>query len=207
MAKDSRIEKVMAALKLNKMLPFYVENCDQLKIVVRELIKNDKLITIGGSMTLRESGVTEMLEEEYTEAFLDRSAAQDREEVEEIMRAAFNSDTFITSTNALTEDGELYNVDGNGNRVAAMIFGPRQVIVVAGVNKIVKDMDEAVRRVETIAAPKNTVRLECDTPCARTGECAHCHSDSRICCSYVRLAQQRVPNRIKVIIVDQALGY
>lgn len=207
MAKDGRIEKVMAALKLNKMRPFYVENCDQLKVVVRELIKNDRLITIGGSVTLRESGVTQMLEEEYTEAFLDRSAAQDREEVEEIMRAAFNSDTFITSTNALTEEGELYNVDGNGNRVSAMIFGPRQVIVVAGVNKIVKDMAEAVRRVETVAAPKNTVRLECDTPCARTGECAHCHSDSRICCSYVRLAQQRIPNRIKVIIVDRELGY
>ncbi|MDE7193166.1 MAG: lactate utilization protein [Oscillospiraceae bacterium] len=204
---DNRIERVMAALKLNKMKPFYVENCDQLKIVVRELIKKDKLITIGGSVTLRESGVTQMLEEEYAEAFLDRSAAQDREEVEEIMRAAFNSDTFITSTNALTEEGELYNVDGNGNRVSAMIFGPRQVIVVAGVNKIVKDMEEAVRRVETIAAPKNTVRLECDTPCARTGKCAHCHSDSRICCSYVRLAQQRVPNRIKVIIVNQELGY
>ncbi len=204
---DSRIEGVMAALKRNKMKPFYVENCDQLKVIIRELVKNDKLITIGGSMTLRESGVTEMLEEEFSGAFLDRSAAQDREEVEEIMRAAFNSDTFISSTNALTEDGELYNVDGNGNRVSAMIFGPRQVIVVAGINKIVKDMTEAVKRVETVAAPKNTVRLECDTPCARTGECDHCHSDSRICCSYVRLAQQRVPNRIKVIIVNQELGY
>lgn len=204
---DSRIEGVMAALKRNKMKPFYVENCDQLKVIIRELVKNDKLITIGGSMTLRESGVTEMLEEEFSGAFLDRSAAQDREEVEEIMRAAFNSDTFISSTNALTEDGELYNVDGNGNRVSAMIFGPRQVIVVAGINKIVKDMAEAVKRVETVAAPKNTVRLECDTPCARTGECAHCHSDSRICCSYVRLAQQRVPNRIKVIIVNQEFGY
>ncbi len=204
---DSRIEGVMAALRRNKMKPFYVENCDQLKVIIRELVKNDKLITIGGSMTLRESGVTEMLEEEFSGAFLDRSAAQDREEVEEIMRAAFNSDTFISSTNALTEDGELYNVDGNGNRVSAMIFGPRQVIVVAGINKIVKDMTEAVKRVETVAAPKNTVRLECDTPCARTGECAHCHSDSRICCSYVRLAQQRVPNRIKVIIVNQELGY
>lgn len=204
---DSRIEGVMAALKRNKMKPFYVENCNQLKVIIRELVKNDKLITIGGSMTLRESGVTEMLEEEFSGAFLDRSAAQDREEVEEIMRAAFNSDTFISSTNALTEDGELYNVDGNGNRVSAMIFGPRQVIVVAGINKIVKDMTEAVKRVETVAAPKNTVRLECDTPCARTGECAHCHSDSRICCSYVRLAQQRVPNRIKVIIVNQELGY
>ncbi len=204
---DSRIEGVMAALRRNKMKPFYVENCDQLKVIIRELVKNDKLITIGGSMTLRESGVTEMLEEEFSGAFLDRSAAQDREEVEEIMRAAFNSDTFISSTNALTEDGELYNVDGNGNRVSAMIFGPRQVIVVAGINKIVKDMTEAVKRVETVAAPKNTVRLECDTPCARTGECAHCHSDSRICCSYVRLAQQRVPNRIKVIIVNQEFGY
>ena len=204
---DSRIEGVMAALKRNKMKPFYVENCDQLKVIIRELVKNDKLITIGGSMTLRESGVTEMLEEEFSGAFLDRSAAQDREEVEEIMRAAFNSDTFISSTNALTEDGELYNVDGNGNRVSAMIFGPRQVIVVAGINKIVKDMAEAVKRVETVAAPKNTVRLECDTPCARTGECAHCHSDSRICCSYVRLAQQRVPNRIKVIIVNHEIGY
>ena len=207
MAIDSRIERVMAALKLNKMKPFYVENCDQLKIIISELVKKDKLITIGGSVTLRESGVTEMLEEEFSEAFLDRSAAQDREEVEEIMRATFNSDTFISSTNALTEEGELYNVDGNGNRVSAMIFGPRQVIVVAGVNKIVKDMAEAVRRVETIAAPKNTLRLECDTPCARTGECVHCRSDSRICCSYVRLAQQRVPNRIKVIIVNKELGY
>ena len=141
---DSRIERVMAALKLNKMKPFYVENCDQLKIIIRELVKNDKLITIGGSVTLRESGVTEMLEEEFSGAFLDRSAAQDREEIEEIMRAAFNSDTFISSTNALTEDGELYNVDGNGNRVSAMIFGPRQVIVVAGVNKIVKDMNKAL---------------------------------------------------------------
>ena len=93
---DSRIERVMAALKLNKMKPFYVENCDQLKIIIRELVKNDKLITIGGSVTLRESGVTEMLEEEFSGAFLDRSAAQDREEIEEIMRAAFNSDTFIS---------------------------------------------------------------------------------------------------------------
>ena len=96
---------------------------------------------------------------------------------------------------------------GNGNRGSEKKFGTRQGSVVARENKIGKDMAEAVRRVETIAAPKNTVRLECDTPCARTGECAHCRSESRICCSYVRLAQQRVPNRIKVIIVNQELGY
>lgn len=204
---DARIEKVMLALERNKMTPFYVESSSELLELIKELIKDDKLITAGGSMTLKESGVTDMLLSEYQGVYLDRSAANGPDEVGEIMRKAFVSDTFFTSTNALTEDGELYNVDGNGNRVSAMIFGPKQVIVVAGVNKIVADMDEAVRRVETVAAPKNTVRLDCGTPCAKTGECAHCHSDRRICCSYVRLAQQRVPGRIKVIIVNESLGY
>lgn len=204
---DARIEKVMLALERNKMTPFYVESSSELLELVKGLIKDDKLITAGGSMTLKESGVTDMLLSEYQGVYLDRSAANGLDEVGEIMRKAFVSDTFFTSTNALTEDGELYNVDGNGNRVSAMIFGPKQVIVVAGVNKIVADMDEAVRRVETVAAPKNTVRLDCGTPCAKTGECAHCHSDRRICCSYVRLAQQRVPGRIKVIIVNESLGY
>lgn len=204
---DSRIQRVTEALKRNRMKPYYVESREELHGLIRELVKNDKLITSGGSMTLKESGVIELLTNEFGTAYLDRSAGKDREAQEEIMRRAFVSDTFLSSTNALTEDGELYNVDGNGNRVAAMIYGPKQVIVVAGVNKIVKNMDEAVRRVETIAAPKNTVRLDCGTPCAVTGECAHCHSDRRICCSYVRLAQQRVPDRIKVIIVNENLGY
>lgn len=204
---DSRIEKVMKALELNKMKPYYAENRSQLHDIVRELVKNDSLITAGGSMTLKESGVTELLMTEFSEAYLDRSSAKNPEEIADIYRKAFVSDTFFSSSNAITEDGELYNVDGNGNRVSAMIFGPKQVVIVAGVNKIVKDMNEAVRRVETVAAPKNTVRLECGTPCAKTGECAHCHSDRRICCSYVRLGQQRIPDRIKVIIVNENLGY
>ena len=156
---------------------------------------------------MKESGVIDLLNTEFGGAYLDRSAGKDREEVEEIMRKAFVSDTFLASANAITENGELYNVDGNGNRVSAMIFGPKQVIIVAGMNKIVKDLDEAKKRVETIAAPKNTVRLEKATPCAKTGVCGHCHSDDRICCSYVTLAQQRVADRIKVIIVNENLGY
>lgn len=204
---DDRIQRTMDALKANKMKPFYAENSEAACGIVRELVKNDKLITSGGSMTLKECGVIEMLEREFANAYLDRSAGKNADEVGEIMRKAFVSDTFLTSSNAITENGELYNVDGNGNRVSAMIFGPNQVIVVAGANKIVGDLKEAVERVESTAAPKNTVRLEKNTPCAKTGKCGHCHSDDRICCSYVTLAQQRVPDRIKVIIVDEKLGY
>ena len=204
---DEKIQRTMDNLKLNKMKPYYAENRDELLGIIRELVKNDKLITSGGSVTLKESGVIDLLNTEFGGAYLDRSAGKDREEVEEIMRKAFVSDTFLASANAITENGELYNVDGNGNRVSAMIFGPKQVIIVAGVNKIVKDLDEAKKRVETIAAPKNTVRLEKATPCAKTGVCGHCHTDDRICCSYVTLAQQRVADRIKVIIVNENLGY
>ena len=204
---DERIQKVMKNLEKNRMKPYYAESREELHDIIRELVKNDRLITSGGSMTLAESGVKELLMTEFSDTYLDRSAAKTPEESGEIMRKAFISDTFLASTNALTEDGELYNVDGNGNRVSAMIFGPKQVVLVVGVNKIVKDMDEAVRRVETVAAPKNTVRLDCGTPCAKTGECAHCYSERRICCSFVKLAYQRVPNRIKVIIVNESLGY
>ena len=204
---DARIEKTMKALERNFMKPFYAESREELHRIVRELVKNDKLITAGGSMSLKESGVTDLLLSEYKGIYVDRSEGKTPDEVEDILRKAFVSDTFFASTNALTEDGALYNVDGKGNRVSAMIYGPKQVVLVVGVNKIVKDMDEAVRRVELIAAPKNTVRLNCATPCAKTGECAHCRSDSRICCSYVRLEQQRVKDRIKVIIVNEELGY
>lgn len=204
---DERIQKTMDNLRLNRMKPYFVESREELYGVICGLIKDDKLITSGGSMTLKESGVADLLMNEFKDVYLDRSKGKDKDEVDEIMKRAFVSDTFFASSNAITEDGELYNVDGNGNRVSAMIYGPKQVIVVAGVNKIVKDLAEAKERVEKIAAPKNTVRLSCDTPCAKTGECMHCHSPARICCSYVTLAYQRVPDRIKVIIVNEDLGY
>ena len=189
------------------MVPYFVESREELYEIIRGLIKEDRLITAGGSMSLKDSGVTDLLMNEFKGVYLDRSQGKDKSEVDEIMRKAFVSDTFFASSNAVTEDGELYNVDGNGNRVSAMIFGPKQVIVVVGVNKIVKDLAEAKERVEKTAAPKNTVRLGCNTPCASTGECMHCHSPARICCSYVTLAHQRVPDRIKVIILNEELGY
>lgn len=204
---DEKIQRTMDNLRLNKMKPYFAESLEELHDIIRGLVKDDKLITSGGSMTLKESGVIDLLMGEFGGAYLDRSAGKNPDEVGEIMRKAFVSDTFLASSNAITEDGELYNVDGNGNRVSAMIFGPKQVIIVAGVNKIVKNLAEAKERVEKTAAPKNTVRLSCETPCAKTGECMHCRGDGRICCSFVTLAQQRVPDRIKVILVNDNLGY
>lgn len=204
---DERIERTMKALALNKMKPYFVQSREELRELIRGLINGDRLITAGGSVSLKESGVTDMLMSEYKGIYIDRSEGKNREEVEEIMLKAFISDTFLCSSNAVTEDGALYNVDGNGNRVSAMIYGPKQVIVVAGVNKIVTDISAAIKRVETVAAPKNSVRLDCGTPCAKTGECVHCRSEKRICCSYVTLRQQRVPDRIKVILVNEDLGY
>ena len=140
--------------------------------------------------------------------FLDRYMdGLSRTQIEEIYRKSFFTDTYLTSTNAITEDGELYNVDGNGNRVAAMIYGPKSVIVVAGINKIVKNVDEAVERVRRVAAPANSIRLNKNTPCTKTGYCANCRTDDRICCTYTVFGQQREKNRIKVILVGESLGY
>lgn len=204
---EERIQKTMQALQRNKIKPYYAETREEMLEIVRSLIKDDKLITAGGSMTLKESGVTDMLMNDYKGIYLDRSEGKTPDEVEAIMRKAFVSDTFFASSNAVTETGELYNVDGKGNRVSAMTFGPKQVVLVVGKNKIVQDYAEAIMRVEKIAAPMNTVRLGCDTPCSKTGLCGHCHSEGRICCTYVRMGQQREADRIKVIIVNENLGY
>ena len=124
------------------------------------------------------------------------------------------SDVFLTSANAITEEGELYNVDGNGNRVAALIYGPQRVIVVAGVNKIVRNLQEAISRVKYVAAPANGVRLGTNTPCSHTGRCAQCEggmtagcaSEKRMCCQYVVTGYQRT-DRIRVVLVGEELGY
>ena len=151
--------------------------------------------------------------------YLDRSApGLSRDEVEEIYRRSFFSDVYLMSANAITENGELYNVDGNSNRVAALLYGPRRVIVIAGINKIVPDLPAAIARVKTIAAPKNCVRLSCDTPCFHTGECISlsrpdslmadgCDSNDRVCCNYVVTTKQRKPGRIHVLLVNETLGF
>ena len=201
---DKRIEKTIENLKKNRMEAYYAPTKAEVVSLVDQLCRPGETVAAGGSMTLFEAGVIDHLNSgKYHH--LDRYAKN--ADVQRVMREAFFADTYFTSTNALTEEGELYNVDGNGNRVAAMLFGPKQVSVVAGYNKIVADGEEAVRRVEKVAAPANAVRLGLPAPCATVGECVHCRSDGRICCDYVRMGMQRTPGRVKVIIVGETLGY
>ncbi len=213
---DRKIERTAENLRKNNMEVHVAENSDEAVKIVEELLTEGETITCGGSATLKECGVAELMRSgKYN--FLDRSKAQNRDEVEEIYRKAFSADTYITSANAVTENGELYNVDGNSNRVAAICYGPKSVIFVVGYNKIVRNIDEAIKRVKCVAAPANTVRLNCDTPCAKTGECVSikakgdmpsgCRSDGRVCCNYLVSALQRHKNRFKVIIVKENLGY
>jgi L-lactate utilization protein LutB len=204
---NKKIEKTLDNLRKNNMQAFYIENKEQLVDKIKELIDEGTTVTCGGSMTLFETGVMEHLRSGRYH-LLDRYKPElTPEQVREIYVAAFSSDTYICSSNAITEEGELYNVDGNSNRVAAMIYGPKSVIVVAGYNKIVKDIDEAVARVQSIAAPANAVRLNCKTPCVEVGHCTSCKSKDRICCNYVVMSQQRHKDRIKVIIVGEEFGY
>lgn len=204
---EKKIEKTLKNLERNKMQAFYVENKEQAVNKVKELIPEGAVVTCGGSMTLFETGIIEHLRSgRYN--FLDRyKPGLTPEQIREIYIRAFSSDVYMCSTNAVTENGELYNVDGNSNRVAAMVYGPKSVIVVAGYNKIVKDIDEAVERVKRIAAPANATRLSHKTPCVNTGQCENCRTDDRICCNYVVMAQQRHKDRVKVIIVGEELGY
>lgn len=216
-AMKARVEATLKNLKRNRMEAYYVDTKEQACDLVKTLVQPGATVSCGGSVTLKQTGVYDIIASgDYD--FLDRSACKTAEETDALYRQVFSADAFFTSANAVTENGELYNVDGNSNRVAAIVFGPKSVICVCGVNKLVKNIDEAIRRVKTKAAPPNTVRLGIETPCAKTGACislkqedpdmcAGCHGDGRICCNYVVNAQQRHINRIKVIIIGEEYGY
>ena len=209
------IEKVLENLKKNRMEAYFAATKEDVLPLVKELVKEGASVAAGGSMTLKETGVAELLRSGYYR-FSDRTAPGiSPEEKDRIEREAFFADAFFCSANAITEQGELVNVDGYANRVAAIAFGPKSVIVVAGINKIVKNVDEGIRRVKTIAAPMNTKRLSCDTYCNKNGHCLGldgdfaegCASPDRICSSYLICGQQRIKNRIKVILVGEELGF
>lgn len=213
---EKRIRKTGENLVKNNMEFYYAETKNDVRPIVESLIKKGDVITNGGTVTMAECGLSDLLRSpDYT--YLDRTG-KSREEVEEIYIKAFSADVYISSSNAITEDGVLYNVDGNSNRISAIAYGPKSVIIIAGYNKIVRDLEEAEIRVKREAAPPNCVRLECPTPCGKTGECISlskpdrqitdgCSGDGRICCNYLISAQQRHKGRIKVILVGEELGY
>lgn len=193
----------------------YVPTKAQVVPLVESLLSERDTVAVGGSVTLKETGVMDLLRTgKYT--FYDRYAeGLTNEQKKDIFLKSFGVDVYFSSSNAITEQGELYNVDGTGNRIAAIAYGPQRVIIVAGVNKIVADIDEAVRRVKTCAAPPNAKRLNFETYCMHAGECMKangtmtegCATDARICCSYLISGFQRVKNRIHVILVGEECGY
>ncbi len=208
------IETLIKNLEKNNMKAFYVKSADEIVPLVKTLIKKGDTISCGGSVTLSQCSVAELMQSgDYN--FLDRSKAANREETMDIYRRTFSCDAFFCSANAVTQNGELYNVDGNSNRTAALVFGPQKVICIVGINKLVADVPAAVKRVKTVAAPLNAKRLNVNTPCAKTGICcapdgdmgSGCACADRICANYVVSAKQRVKDRINVIICGEELGY
>lgn len=202
----NQAQSIIKKLELRKMEGYYCETKEEAKEKFLELVGSDKKsIGYGGSMTLDELGLKEAVEAAGHD-LIRRENYKTPEEKKECAAKQVTADVFMTSTNAITLDGELVNVDGAGNRVCYLIYGPETVIVVAGMNKVVTDVESGIKRIRDFAAPPNTVRLNCDTPCAKTGRCADCINDT-ICCTTVVTRVSRVPGRIKVILVGEELGY
>lgn len=179
---------------LEKVKSFFTEGCS---------------ITCGGSETVKEVGLKQFLETEDASGFhyIDRGLAKTQQEKREVFARAAMADYYLMSSNAITMDGELVNIDGVGNRVAALCFGPANVIVIAGMNKVVPDEKAARQRIRSLAASPNAIRLNCNTPCAKTGICGDCYSADCICGQIVTTRFSRIPGRIKVILVGEELGF
>ena len=178
---EKQVDRTINNLGKRNMKGYFVKDDGDLKELLKELLSENSVVGVGDSMTLFETGVIDFLRERNY-VFLDKyRKGITSEEKKEIYIRNFSADTFICSTNALTENGELYNIDGNGSRVAPMIYGPKQVILVTGINKIVKDIDEAEKRVRNYSAPIDAKRLGKNTPCTTLGYCVDCKSSDRIC--------------------------
>jgi L-lactate utilization protein LutB len=204
------VERTLKALLNNGFEALYAPDKEEALSSILKLVPKDVVVGLGGSVTLREMGLPDALRDRGNKV-ADHWKARERgataEEVLDIRRTQLNSDVFITSTNAVTEAGELVNIDGGGQRVAAMIFGPRRVIVVAGVNKIVRNLEEGLHRARNVAAPINAKRLNRRTPCAVTGACSDCESEERICNATTILHRRPRNTDTTVILVDEKLGY
>ncbi len=198
--------KVVEALKKRHFEAYYISDSKDVAAKVLELIPADHSVSWGGTMTVDALGIKKMLADKGYK-IIDRATAKSPEESEELMHQALNCGTFLMSSNAITETGELFNIDGKGNRVAALCYGPKSILIIAGMNKIVKDMDAAYSRVRNYAAPVNNQRFpDSKAPCSLTGECANCLSPDSICCQFVETRMCQPEGRIKIILIGEDLG-
>lgn len=205
--RNERLSKLMIEnLQKRHFEAYYCPTAKEALEKVVSLIPTKSSVSWGGSMTIRDMGLTKAIHDGDYEV-LDRDLVEDVAERNEMQRQALLVDYFLTSTNAITEDGILVNIDGAGNRVAAMCYGPKNVIVICSMNKVTKDVETAVSRVRNYVAPINSMRFLGKTPCATTGSCHDCKSVECICNQVVVTRGCRPAGRIKVILVGEELGY
>ena len=185
---------------------YFAKDKEEAKKIALDLIKEGSSVTWGGTVSAEEIGLKSALKEGNYVVY-DRAEAKNEDEVQEIYRKAYFCDYFLASANAITEKGEIVNIDGNANRVSAIAFGPKNVLFIVGVNKIVKDVEDGLTRARNYSAPINGMRLGLSTPCAKTGVCMDCMAPDCMCCQFMITRKSKVPGRIKIILVNENLGF
>ena len=196
-------QKVIEGLASRNMTGYYAADKEAALQLALSLIPEGSTVTMGGGMSVHEIGLPDALKKgNYN--FIDRDEMKDKRAA---MLAAYDADFFLMSTNAMTEDGILVNIDGNSNRVSALAQGPRKVIIIAGMNKVCDDVDGAMKRARNVAAPINAQRFGLDTPCSKTGACMNCKSPDTICCQFLITRYSKHAGRIHVILVNDYLGF
>ncbi|MFW5779954.1 MAG: lactate utilization protein [Bacillota bacterium] len=199
-----QLQQLEKNLKKRGFSPFFADNSQEAIEIIKELIPKNNSIGFGGSVTVDEIGLLNQIKDDYK--LLHRSF-YNKEQHEKLYKEMMNADWYITSTNALTMDGELVNIDGRANRVASMLFGPKNVLVILGKNKLVSDVKEGILRCRNVAAPPNAVRLNKKTPCRITNKCEYCMSEDTMCKATVIQHHPTSGKNVYVLIIDQSLGY
>ncbi len=206
----NQAETIIKNLKKRNMDGIYFESRDELSSYLADLIKEGQKVGVGGTQTLDWIGVKAMLSARADKGEISlfmRKPGQSEEEINKLYLDSFSADIYLMSTNAITLDGELFNIDGRGNRVAALIYGPKQVYIIAGMNKVAPSLSSAIERARNIASPANCNRLSRKTPCSVTGRCSDCTSPDTICSQFVYTRHSGIPGRIHVLLVGEELGY
>ena len=205
---EKQMERTAEALRKNRMVPHCVSTVEEARALVRELIAPGSVVSNGHSTTLEETGILDMLQAgpyQFVSKKLPADATLEQRRM--LLGTIMCADWFCASANAITENGEIYEVDGHASRVTPIAFGPTNVLIVAGYNKIVPDLDAAKSRLQHLVAPANAKRIGVKTPCVVTGVCQNCHSPERICCTTMILGNQRIADRVHVLLIKESLGY
>ena len=196
-------QKVIKGLESRNMSGYWAENKEKALKIALGLIPEGASVSMGGAMSALEIGLPQAVKAgNYN--FIDRDAIEDKRAA---MLAAYDADVFLSGTNAITEDGVMVNIDGNANRVSAIAQGPKKLIIIAGMNKVCRDVDGAMKRARNVAAPINAQRFGLNTPCSKTGSCMNCKSPDTICCQFLITRYSRHKDRIHVILVNDSLGF